>query len=130
MKRERPAIGDVEDGYERKTVRDERQQADQRRRKTEKLSRTVSADLHVQHQRAHEHGYGADRRGDRLHMADRLGAKYQLQKSIAPKATMCHLMSTGWVTPSSTNNKVSVARAMTTASSTAHIRRTNVATII
>ena len=63
-------------------------------------------------------------------MADRLGAKYQLQKSIAPNATMCHLMSTGWVMPSRTNNKASVARAMTTASRTAHIRRTNVATII
>ena len=65
-----------------------------------------------------------------LHIADKVGAKYQLQNSIAPKATKCQRMSSGCVIPRMMNSRLSVARAITSARATAIASSTVVATNI
>ena len=65
-----------------------------------------------------------------LYIAERVGAKYQLQNSIAPKATKCQRMSSGCVIPRIMNSRLSVARAITSARATAIASSTVVATNI
>lgn len=69
-------------------------------------------------------------RGVDRYIADKVGAKYQLQNSIAPKATKCQRMSSGCVIPRIMNSRLSVARAITSARATAIASSTVVATNI